>query len=312
MNRNYNFWAVALVLAGASSFGFGSSMYKLALNDGWNAHHLTFIQVLAGTTLLWLAMGWRGLRRGKTATNAGLSRIRRSWLKLTVIGIVGLALTTLFYNEALVRVDASLAIVLLFQFTWITIMLESIRKRAWPKRAEWLAMLFISIGTVLAVGLLEHDFSQIDGTGVIYGLLSAVAYSLFFFLTDFLPPDLDPIGKSSVMSTASLVFVTLLHLPTSFDWSGGVSILWWGLLLGLLNTALPFFCFNVGIPKLGGGLAALLGSMELPAAIITAFFLLGEPLTWWQAAGVALILVGIMAAQKRTNDTVIAGKEGED
>ena len=37
----------------------------------------------------------------------------------------------------------------------------------------------------------------------------------------------------------------------------------WGLLLGFLGTAFPFFCFNYGIPKIGSGLAALLGSMEL-------------------------------------------------
>ncbi|MFC5531009.1 EamA family transporter [Cohnella yongneupensis] len=312
MNRKHNFWAVALVLAGASSYGIGSSIYKLALEDGWSAQHLTFQQVLSGAALLWLAMGLRALKRGMSGTRSGGTSVRRSWLKLSAIGVVGLALTTLFYNESLARVDASLAIVLLFQFTWITIFLESIRKRAWPKRAEWLAMLFIAIGTVLAVGLLEHDFSRIDGIGVLYGLLSAVTYSLFFFLTDFLPPELDSIGKSSVMSTASLVFVTLLHWPTMFDWGNSGSIIGWGLLLGLLNTALPFFCFNVGIPKLGGGLAALLGSMELPAAVVAAFLLLGEPLTWWQAAGIALILVGIGATQKRTNDDAITGMEGED
>ncbi|MFD0670820.1 DMT family transporter [Cohnella sp. GCM10027633] len=317
--KKNHLWAVVLVLIGASCYGIGSSVYKLALDDGWEAAHLTFMQVLSGTALLWLAMASRGLLRrmrgGRGATGAANGiRARREWLKLTLIGIVGLALTTLFYNEALVRIDASLAIVLLFQFTWITILLESIRKRARPKRSEWLAMLCIAAGTVLAVGLLEQDFSRVDGMGVLYGLLSAVTYSLFFFLTDFLPAELDSIAKSSVMSTASLAFVALLHVPTAFDWSGSGQIFWWGLLLGLLNTAIPFFFFNVGIPKLGGGLAALLGSMELPAAVIAAYFLLSEPLSAWQSGGILLILFGIWAAQKRANDSsfAIAGEEGED
>lgn len=318
MKRDNDWWAVLLVLIGAGSYGAGASVYKLAIEDGWGATHLTFQQVLSGAALLWLAMGMRGarkllgVRRPSSPLSRGEASVRRHWLKLTAIGIVGLALTTLFYNEALARIDASLAIVLLFQFTWITILLESIRRRAWPTRAEGLAMLCIAAGTILAVGLLEHDLSAIDGVGAIYGLLSAVTYSLFFFLTDFLPPSMDAIGKSSVMSTASLAFVTLLHWPGAFDWDGGWSIVGWGLLLGLLNTALPFFCFNAGIPKLGGGLAALLGSMELPAAVVTAFLLLGEPLTGWQGAGIALILVGIWAAQRRADDRVTAAKEGED
>lgn len=313
MNRSH-WWAVVLVLIGASSYGFSSSIFKLANEDGWSSAHLTFTQVLAGTAILWLVMGLRilrGRRGNPTASNTDAG-VRRSWLKLAMIGVVGLAMTTMFYNEALARIDASLAIVLLFQFTWITILLESIRKRAWPKRPAWLAMLCIAAGTVLAVGLLEHDLSGLDRMGVVFGLLSAVTYSLFFFLTDFLPPELDSISKSTVMSTASLAFVTLLHFPTAFAWGDGGSIIGWGLLLGLLNTAIPFICFNAGIPKLGGGLAALLGSMELPAAVITAFLLLGEPLTWWQAAGVVLILIGIWAAQNRTNEVVKAGREGED
>lgn len=319
MKRDNNLWAVLLVLVGASSYGAGASVYKLAIEDGWGSTHLTFQQVLSGAALLWLAMAARGARKyigaGKRVASGagqGEASVRRNWLKLTAIGVVGLALTTLFYNEALARIDASLAIVLLFQFTWITILLESIRKRAWPTRAEWLAMLCIAAGTVLAVGLLEQDLSAVDGVGAIYGLLSAVTYSLFFFLTDMLPPSMDAIGKSTVMSTASLAFVTLLHWPGGFDWNGGWSIVGWGLLLGLLNTALPFFCFNAGIPKLGGGLAALLGSMELPAAVVTAFLLLGEPLSGWQGAGIALILVGIRAAQRRADDHVTAAKEGED
>lgn len=319
MKRNNGLWAVLLVLAGASSYGVGASVYKLAIEDGWGAGRLTFQQVLSGAALLWLAMGMRAMRtflrkgrQGKAEGTGGAASIKRHWLKLTAIGIVGLALTTVFYNEALARIDASLAIVLLFQFTWITILLESIRKRAWPSRAEGLAIGFIAAGTVLAVGLLEHDLSAIDGIGALYGLLSAVTYSLFFFLTDFLPPSMDAIGKSTVMSTASFAFVVLLQWPTALDWSGGWPILGWGLLLGLLNTALPFFCFNAGIPRLGGGLAALLGSMELPAAVVAAFLLLGEPLSGWQGAGIALILAGIGAAQRRSNDKVVAVIEGEE
>lgn len=314
MNRNNNLWAVLLVLLGASSYGFGSSIYKLAIEDGWGSAHLTFTQVLAGAAMLWLVLGLRVLRRRHTGVTAGsgAASVRQSWLKLAIIGVVGLAMTTMFYNESLARIDASLAIVLLFQFTWITILLESIRRRAWPKRSEWLAIVVIAAGTVLAVGLLEHDFSQINSTGVMYGILSAITYSLFFFLTDFVSPELDSISKSSVMSTASLVFVTLIHFPTDFAWSDGFSIIGWGLLLGLVNTVIPFICFNAGIPRLGGGVAALLGSMELPAAVVTAFLLLGEPLTGWQASGILLILVGIWAAQNRTNEVVKAGQEGED
>jgi drug/metabolite transporter (DMT)-like permease len=307
MNRMNHYLAVVLVLLGAMSYGLGSTALKLAISDGWSVQNLTFYQVLSGAVLLWLALGATRLRKGTSS----LSSTWRAWLMLVIIGIVGLSLTTVLINETLVRLDASLGIVLLFQFTWITILLDSIRKRRWPSKKEWIAIVCIAIGTVLAVGLLGQDLSRLDALGVVCGLLSAVTYSLFFFLTGFLPLNLDPIAKSAVMSTSSLVFVILLQAPAIIDWNINGSLIGWGVLLGFLGTALPFFCFNYGIPKIGSNLASLLGAMELPVAVIAAYLLLDEPLTGWQGAGIGLIIAGIMAAQPKPPPAT-AGKEGED
>ncbi|RED54397.1 EamA family transporter [Cohnella lupini] len=310
-NTKKPIWAIALVLIGATSYGFVSAVLKFAVNDGMDVKHLTFQQVLFGAVLLWLTLGVvRVGGRGQPS----LAGTWKSWLRLSVIGILGLSLTTIFYNEALARLDASLVIVLLFQYTWITILLESIRKRQWPTKQEWIAVLCIALGTILAAGLLERDFSELDGLGIIFGLLSAVTYSLFFFLTGFLPNHLDAVAKSAMMSTASLLFVFILQLsqaPALIADSFNGTTMAWGLVIGFLGTAFPFFCFNYGIPKLGSGLAALLGSMELPAAVVAAFILLGEPLTLWQGAGIVLIIAGIMAAQSKPHLAATAGKEGE-
>ncbi|WP_372661348.1 DMT family transporter [Cohnella sp.] len=307
MNRSSRLWPIVLVLLGAASYGLATVALKLAITDGWSVKHLTFHQVLSGAVLLWLALGLTRLRRGAPS----LTSTWRAWLMLVVIGIVGLSLTTVFYNEALARLDASLGIVLLFQYTWITILLESIRKRKRPTKQEWIAVVCIAAGTILAVGLLEQDFSQINGLGIVFGLLSAGTYSLFFFLTGFLPIHLDSIAKSAVMATVSLAFVMILQAASFFDWSFEGELLGWGLLLGLFGAAFPFFCFSYGIPKMGSGLAALLGSMELPAAVVAAFILLDEPLSVWQGAGIGLIMAGIMAAQGKPQQAAAVGKEGE-
>lgn len=319
MNRTSRLWPIVLVLLGAASYGLGTTALKLAIADGWGVKHLTFHQVLFGAVMLWLVLAVTRLNRDRgKSTRKGASTFKHSWrvwLLLVMIGVVGLSLTTVFYNEALVRLDASLGIVLLFQFTWITILLESIRKRKWPTRQEWIAVVCIALGTILAVGLLEHDFSQLNGLGIIYGLLSAVTYSLFFFLTGFLPVQLDTLAKSAIMSTISLLFIMILQATGTFDWSFDLDLLGWGLLLGFLGTAFPFFCFNYGIPKVGSGMAALLGSMELPAAVIAAFILLGEPLSLWQGSGIVLILAGIMAAERKSQQqqqSATVGKEGEE
>ncbi|MFC5407620.1 EamA family transporter [Cohnella soli] len=305
-------WAIAFVLMGAASYGILSPVVKLAVRDGWSSGDITQAQVLFGTALLWLALivsRWK--RRGASPNSGAMSF--KLLLALAAVGIVGLSFTTSFYNETLSRLDASLAIVLLFQYTWITILLESIRARKWPSKPEWLSALLIAVGTVLAVGLLEGDLGHIDGVGVLYGLLSAVSYALFFFLSGFLPERIDPMTKSAMMSTASMVFVMLIYAGHSIVTTDiGGSLFVWGVVLGFLGTAFPYFCFNFGIPRIGSGLSALLGAMELPAAVLGAFAILGEPLTAWQALGVVIIVVGIAAAQYRTSKTAVSGKGGEE
>ncbi|WEK53766.1 MAG: DMT family transporter [Candidatus Cohnella colombiensis] len=307
MKKSQKLWAMTLVLIGAVSYGLLSPVFKLAIADGLGVAHLTFLQVFSGTVLLWLVLLIDKLGK-RTVSFAGL---KHSWYKFAIIGVSGLALTTVFINEALGRLDASLVIVLLFQYTWITIMLESIWKKQWPNRAEWIAIGCVMMGTVFAVGLIGQGTSDINGIGIMYGLLAAIVYSLFFFLSGIVKAEVNPLAKSIVMSTASVFLVILIYSPAQYDWSNGFSNVWWGLLLGILGLALPFFCFNIGIPKLGGGLAALLGAMELPAAVVASFFLLGEPITLWQVAGIALIIIGIMVAQRNANGSDAAGKEGE-
>ncbi len=307
MKRSKSMAAALLVLLGAASYGVMSPIVKSAIADGWDVRALTFAQVLGGAAMLWALLLARSKFRLSMKMSPGV------WVLLAVIGIAGLSLTTLFYNQSLARLDASLAIVLLFQYTWITILLESIRARRWPEGSEWLAVLLIFAGTILAVGILERSIGHWDGTGLLLGLLSAVSYSLFFFLSGFLPPSLEPLAKSAVMATASLAFIGLAQGVGTWTAEGAtVPLAAWGLLLGLLGIALPTVCFNAGIPRIGAGLAALLGSLELPVAVLAAYVLLGEPLSWWQGAGVALIVVGILAAQHRRSDSAAARPGSEE
>jgi drug/metabolite transporter (DMT)-like permease len=61
----------------------------------------------------------------------------------------------------------------------------------------------------------------------------------------------------------------------------------------------PTVAFNIGIPKIGSTLAAMLGSMELPVGVVAAFLILGEPVLPVQWLGMILILAGILLSEKR-------------
>ncbi|MUT68000.1 DMT family transporter [Paenibacillus sp. NEAU-GSW1] len=295
MNKTSGYWlAVLLVAGGAACYGVMSPLLKLAYNGGFRFEQLTVHQTGAGGALLWLLMLLRPARWRYNRFDL------KQWTQLSFIGIFGLCMTTVFYNQTLERLDASFSIVLLFQFMWITILLECLWHKRWPAATQWAAIVLAMTGTVLAAGLLDRGaLDALDWSGVWYGLASAVTYSLFLLLTGKVKSDYDPVMKSAIMMTAGFVCIALLfgYKSAGDGLAAEWTLLGWGIALGLLGQAFPALFFNAGIPRIGSGLASLLGALELPFAAISAWLILGEPITPVTGAGMALILCGIAAAE---------------
>ncbi|MFK7697567.1 EamA family transporter [Paenibacillus sp. HJGM_3] len=283
--------AIILVLIGSASYGLLSPLVKMAYERGWNDVQVSASQVTMGTVLLWVLL--------LVNPRAWSNPFRTPWIRLSAIGIFGLALTTFFLNNSLSRLDASLAIVLLFQFTWMTIVLECGFDRKWPTKYQVGAVILVMIGTLLAVDVSGTSMSELDGVGVAFGLLSGFTYSVFLFFTGRVRTTAHPILKSVIMLTAALPVIYIIYPPAAVFQSNTGSLVLWGLLLGFLGQALPAVAFNIGIPRIGATLAAMLASMELPVAITAAFLILKEPVGWMQWAGMGLILIGIFVSERQ-------------
>ena len=284
-----------MVLIGAASYGMLSPFIKLAYSGGLNTGQVTAAQVLGGTAVLWLLVAMRY----KHWSNP----FKGPWIKLSLIGIFALSLTTVLLNEALAKLDASLAIVLLFQFAWVTLLMESILLKKKPQKHQLLAVGLVFIGTFLSVGGIPIDaLRTLSFIGVIFGLLSAVTYSSFIVFTGRLRSNMDATLKSAVMLTASLPFLFFIYPPQQLFSSGSSALLFWGLLLGMLGSVIPTVSFNIGIPKIGSSWAAILGSVELPVSLIGALALLGESISWLQWGGMMFIVLSIVISQKKVGE----------
>ncbi|UJF36207.1 DMT family transporter [Paenibacillus hexagrammi] len=284
--------SIILVIIGASSYGLLSSFIKMAYGQGFGDGQITPAQMVVGTFFVWILVlfhkpSWQNPFKGP-------------WIKLGLIGIFGLALTTIFLNIAISELKASLSIILLFQFTWMTIAMDCIANRRLPRKAELLAILLIIVGTLLSVNILETELRQISMRGILFGILSALTYSLFLFFTGQVKSTLPPLMKSAVMVTAAIPVLFCIYPPTVFFQPDGGKLLLWGLLLGLLGQVVPTIAFNIGIPRIGSSLSAMLGSIELPVAVIAAYLIIGEPVTGLQWLGMGLILVGIVISENKS------------
>ncbi|MEB3103723.1 EamA family transporter [Ferviditalea candida] len=275
-------WAV-LVFLGACSYGVLSTFVKLAYHAGFTVQEVVGSQAFFGILLLW-PMSWFFPRNKLT---------RKELISIMLVGST-IGLTAIIYYGSLQYLPASVSVVLLFQFTWIGVLIESLIDRQKPDRAKILSLILLFAGTILAAGLLEADTAHWTGIGILLGLLSALSYALFVIFSGRTANHVHPVVRSSIMAFSSLILVFIVF-PPFFLWNGSLyaGLALWGFLLALFGIVIPTLFLTLGVPHTGGSLASILGAAELPTAVLMSSMVLGESVSSLQWLGVFVILSGI-------------------
>jgi drug/metabolite transporter (DMT)-like permease len=285
-----------LVFLGACSYGILSTFVKMAYDRGFTVGEVTGSMALIGAAMTWVVAEWmRRTRAGRTATGTQ-PQPAANWsqvLKLMAVGTTT-GMTSIVYYYALQYITASLAIVLLFQFTWLGVMLEAIVQRRRPETPKLVALVVLLGGTVVASGMSGSSFQSVSWIGIGMGLLAAISYTLMIFFSGRVAVELPSALRTAWMMTGALVIVFIVFPPAFLVngalWNG----LWvWGGLLAFFGSLIPPLLFMIGVPHTGSGLATILGAVELPVASSMAFFVLGETVTAMQWIGVVAILIGV-------------------
>ena len=154
------------VVLGACSYGILSTIIKLAIIDGYTASQAVTSQYYTGFVLAVLIFLFT--RRTLPKFGGGFT--------LVFAGLLT-AITGTVYGKAVSLMPASLAVVMLFQFTWIGMLFDCIARRRLPKRIEVISLLFLFGGTIFAAGVIDADLSGIPWQGWAWGMAAAVSFS---------------------------------------------------------------------------------------------------------------------------------------
>ena len=301
-----------LVFLGGCCYGPSSPTIKIAYDAGFSANDVVMSQYFYGWLILLVLVGagfLHGfLHRPAFASPWTMKRV----LQLFATG-AAIALVSVCYCFSLQSVPASVSVILLFQFTWIGVIIEALVERRIPSRRTMTAVVILITGTVLAAGLVGSSV-QLTAEGVAFGMLSALFYALYMFLLGRTEPEMHPLTRSFVIMSCSLALLVCIMSPAYIVSGTAFSGIWvYGVILGLFGCALPMFLFSIGTPRISTGAATILSSSELPASIICAVIILSEAVSWIQWVGIALIFFGIAYPYLGTGDTagrtaVMSGK----
>lgn len=205
------------VLLGAISYGILSTIVVKAYGEGYNLGEVVGSQLLVGFVLAWgLALFMRVREKNGRRTAAGLpsdkARTRLTWKQRLILMAAGTpsSVTGLLYYESLRYIPNSLAILLLFQFTWMGVLLHAIVHRRRPNGLMVLTLVVLLVGTLLAAGIVEQGVARFNWIGVAFGISAAVSYSLFIWLSGKAVPTVPPSSRSAWMITGGMLLVFVL------------------------------------------------------------------------------------------------------
>ncbi|TQI70025.1 threonine/homoserine efflux transporter RhtA [Gramella sp. Hel_I_59] len=289
-----------LVALGACSYGMLTTFVKLAYEDGYTSYEVTFSQMALG--LLGLLLINLFVRK-KDNAETGTSR-NRSKLKLIAAGTT-LGLTSFFYYLAVKYIPVSIGIVMLMQSVWMGVVLEAIMKRKKPGTKKILAVIAILTGTLLVTNVFKDSF-EIDWRGIGWGVLAAMSYTGTIYCSNTVSLEMHSLKRSLWMMLGGFIVVSIITLPYLIVEFNTSIFLNWGLILALFGTILPPLLYTAGMPKIDVGLGAIISSIELPAAVLMAYFLLNEQVDLAQWLGIGLILLAVVQMNLKKSQHAMA------
>ncbi|WP_078672310.1 EamA family transporter [Chitinophaga eiseniae] len=284
-----NFKYSLMVLLGGIMYGTMSSFVKLSYASGYHAAEIAFSMSLISAVLLGVALLF---------SNRKINRVKlrgKSAISLLLVGSL-IGLTNFLYYLSVSYISASLAIVILMQFTWFSLLLEWLIFRQRPGRLELAIVLFILVGTVMAGNLFQAEALSFSWRGMAFALASSFTYAVYIVANSRVGKEVKWQSKSTLIMIGSALIIFIVNARTIVSDSHlNYTFLLWAVFLAAVGTTIPTALFAASIPKIGAATSAILMTVEFPVAVLCAYIVLHEAISPVQIAGIIMMLASIAA-----------------
>lgn len=209
---------------------------------------------------------------------------------------VGYALVALCYFSTLQYASTSLAVILLYLFPIIVMVLASIFFKEQLSKVKILTLSLALIGVLLAVGLNPQG----SFLGILFGLASALSYALYVLLCNHFLSAKDIFNSTTYIFIGAAITYTIAALFTENVALPQATNGWLALAgLVIFSTVIPIIALNQGNIIIGASDTAILSTLEPIVTIILAVIVLNEELTAMRVTGGLLVMVAVMVISRQ-------------
>jgi drug/metabolite transporter (DMT)-like permease len=278
---------VLAVLVGAVAIAFSGILFRLShVSPSTGA----FYRCVFALPPLWL------LARAETKR---YGRPRSRVVVLAWIAGAFFAADLVLWHNGVERVGAGLATVLGNTQVVLVGLLAWAFLRERPHRSSLLAIPIVGFGVLLISGALETGaYGSNPGLGVLYGLLTAVAYSGFLLVLREGSRDLRrPAGPLFIATLAAALGAAAIGAVVGdLDLTPSSAALGWLVVLALSAQVVGWLLISTSLPRLPAVVTSVLLTFQPVCSVVFAALIVNESPSGLQLAGAGCILVGLIVA----------------
>jgi drug/metabolite transporter (DMT)-like permease len=290
-SRHATVRAVAMVVLAGALFGIGAVIARIAFDRGVPPVRLAQARVVVAFVLLVGLLAWR---------DRGMLRLGRDGLPALVGFGVSVAGVNVAYYIAIERLPVGVALSLQYTAPVLLLGLAALTGARRPGVLPWEAAVLTVLGAAL-VSRAFSGFEGVSGAGLVAGAASALFFAIYLLTAE-------AAGRRGLAPQTILVwgFVVALLIWTVLApwWSWPVGLLRSSVVLssvlgvGVVATLIPFLLVVGAVQVLSPSTAGIAATVEPPAAAAFAWVILGQRLAPLQILGAALVVMGVILAQR--------------
>lgn len=222
-------------------------------------------------------------------------------------GFIGMTMTNVFYNIAVLNLSLGFAGVLIGLSPVYVVFIAALLFREKITSRKLLGMILAVAGVVMVSGVIENGIT-FTALGFASGLLSGVFYGMTSIFTKAAVGR----GYQGLTITFYAVLITAVTTAPFANWSAvaaytaaaPVSHILLMAAHALVGAAIPYLMLNVSLKHIEAGKASILTSSEPVSAMLFGALIYGEKLTAVSMAGMAIAVTafGIISTGRQTGE----------
>lgn len=294
---SWGFWCAAGAAFGVSAKAiFVKLAYLVPQDVEANAILLLTLRMLFSAPFF-LMMAWRLTKIKTHKHTAPLSILNWAWVIL--LGMMGYYFSSYWDFLSLHYISAGLERLILMTYPSLTVILGALFLHKTVALREWMAMLLMYIGIVVAFW---HDLNFSGNTNAIWWgsflvFSASITYAIYLLGA---ARYIQKMGStrftlsSMAAATAGILLHYVITQPLSLLFAQSWQVYAYAFAMALISTVFPVFLLGLAIRFIGAARASMVGMLGPVLTIFLGWMVLNEPLSIWQIAGACLLILGVM------------------